>query len=283
MRTVFLLVMFFAAAAVSAAETAAALLEKAQTALAKGQTDQALALANQAVALDAKAPLPYLVRGTIYERLNRGKEAVADYTKVIQLDPKEADAYNRRGSEQFRLGHIAESLADFDRYLELRPAERPGHWKRGISCYYLGKFAEGQKQFEDGEKVFADDVENAVWQFLCAARRVGVDKARASLLKIGKDKRVPLMEVYALFGGKAKPADVLAAAQDGSPPPAELNVRLFYAHLYLALYADSRGDAKTALEQLTLAEKHPIDHYMGDVARVHKALLEKALAPKKKP
>ena len=46
---------------------------------------------------------------------------------------------------------------------------------------------------------------------------MGVDKARAGILKIGRDRRVPMMEVYALFAGKAQPADVLAAAKRGEP------------------------------------------------------------------
>src|SRR5262249_55171572 len=160
-----------------------------------------------------------LLRGIVHEALENHKEAIADFDRMLAIDPKEAEAYNHRGSEQFKLGHLAESLADFDRFLELRPDERPGHWKRGITLYYLGKFDEGRKQFEGYEKVDTNDVENAVWHYLCTARLLGADKARASLLKIGKDARVPMMEVYALFGGKAKPEDVLAAAEDDRPSP----------------------------------------------------------------
>lgn len=277
MRTLLLtlLPLLFLVFSVHAADTATELLQKAQAALQKGQGDEAIDLAGKAITLDPKAPLPYLVRGSIYEKLRRHAPAVADYTKAIELNPKEADAYNRRGSEQFCQGKIAESLADFDKFLEMRPKEGPGHWKRGISCYYLGKFKEGKKQFEDGEAVFPDDVENAVWHFLCNARLVGVEKARASLLKIGKDKRIPMMEVYAVFTGKAKPADVLTAAKAGNPPAARLNAQLFYGHLYLGLYAEAMGDKKEALEQMTEAVKHKVGHYMWDVAAVHKNLLEK--------
>jgi lipoprotein NlpI len=126
-------------------------------------------------------------------------------------------------------------------------------------------------------------VENAVWHFLCAARADGMEKARASMLKIGKDSRVPLMKVYDLFHGDAKPEDVLAAARAGDPSDKERNDRLFYAHLYLGLYFDATGDKKQALEHMTLAaHKHTISEYMGDVARVHEQLLlkEKAAKPK---
>jgi lipoprotein NlpI len=257
------------------------LLEKGRAALARGMAKEALELADKAVTTDPKSAEALLLRGTVQEAMENHKEAIADFGRVLAIDPKAAEAYDHRGSEQFKLGHLAESLADFDRFLELRPDERPGHWKRGITLYYLGKFDEGRKQFEGYEKVDTDDVENAVWHYLCAARLLGADKARAKLLKIGKDARVPMMEVYALFGGKAKPEDVLAAAEDGRPSPAQLRQRLFYAHLYLGLYAEVNGDKKKALEHMEKAAgEYRIGHYMGDVARVHAELLRKELKPK---
>jgi len=259
-----------------AAETADDLLKEASAAWKKGKTDEALALAGKAIALEPKNAAPLLLRGAVYEALAKHDEAVADFSAALVLDPKSAEAYYRRGSEQFKRGKIAESLADFDKQLELRPDDRPGHWKRGISCYYAGKLEEGKKQFEGYEKVDTNDVENAVWHFLCNARLVGIDKARGQLLKIGKDRRVPMMQVYELFAGKLKPDDVLKAAQEGDPPAKDQNARLFYAHLYLGLYAEAAGDKKKALEHLTeAAEKYKIGHYMWDVARVHAERLKK--------
>ena len=125
-------------------------------------------------------------------------------------------------------------------------------------------------------KVDTNDVENAVWHYLCNARAVGVEKARAAMLKIGKDRRVPMMEVYALYAGKAKPDDVLTAARAGEPSKDDLNRRLFYAHLYLGLYYEVSGDARKARSHLELAaDKYRIGHYMGDVARVHVMLLDR--------
>ena len=60
-------------------------------------------------------------------------------------------------------------------------------------------------------------------------------------------------------------------------PHDELHHRLFYAHLYLGLYYDSLGDKKQALEHMTRAAgDYKISHYMGDVARVHRDILQKA-------
>jgi lipoprotein NlpI len=258
------------------ADTVSNLLKQAGDALVGGKPEEALTLAGKAIALDPKSAPAYFYRATIYERLQRHAKAIADLDKAVELEPEAAFPYDLRGSEHFKLGDIKQSLADFDKFLELKPDEKAGHWKRGISCYYAGLFAEGQKQFEDGEKVFADDVENAVWRYLCMARLAGVEKARKALLKVEKDRRVPMMEVYALFGGRAKPEDVLAAAEAGKPPPADLNQRLFYAHLYLGLYYDAKGDKQKAVEHLTeAAERHKVGHYMWDVARVHLERLRK--------
>ena len=251
--------------------------ERVRVAIAAGRLDDALTFANQAVAASPNDPAVYSLRASVHSARREPAKAVADFDRLLAIDPKSAAAYDRRGSEQFKLGRITESLADFDKYLELRPSERPGHWRRGITLYYAGKFEAGAKQFAAYEKVDNNDVENAVWHFLCNARAKGVEKARAGLLKIGHDRRVPLMTVYDLFAGKAQPADVLAAAEAGNPSVDRRKVQLFYAHLYLGLYHEAVGDSKPALEHLKKAAgEYANDGYMGDVARVHVALLTRA-------
>src|SRR5260370_17767807 len=92
---------------------------------------------------------------------------------------------------------------------------------------------------------------------------------------MGKDRRVAMSGIWALFGGGAQPADILAAAQAGNLAPDVLNRQLFYAHLYLGLYYESGGDTERARQHLTRAVDHRISHYMWDVARVHRNLLVK--------
>jgi lipoprotein NlpI len=196
---------------------------------------------------------------------------------ALKLDPNRAEIHDLRGSQHFMLGHVDESIVDFDRYLKLRPDQEPWHWKRGISYYYAGRFDDGRRQFEGYQTVDDNDVENAVWRYLCMARDQGVAAARDGLLKIKQDRRVPMMEVYALYAGQAQPDDVLRAARAGGPSPVELNARLFYAHLYLGLYYEVAGDAQRAREHLaTAAEEHKIGHYMWNVADVHVQRLKAA-------
>lgn len=262
-------------------ETADEVLARANVAWEKKQPKEAIQLATKAIELDPKNSQSFLVRGKMYESLDKHAEAIADFSETIKLNPKAAEAYDRRGSERFRIGKIKESIEDFDTYLKQAPKEMPKHWKRGISYYYVGRYEDGAKQFEAYQDVDGADVENVVWRYMCMARKDGVEKARAGLLKVGEDKRIPLMRVYDLFAGKAKPEDVLAAVEEGKASDDERGLRFFYAHLYLGLYYEAEGDKKKSREHMTnAAVDYPSRGYMGDVARVHLELRNKEGKPK---
>lgn len=198
------------------------------------------------------------------------RKAVADLSAAIELSPRNADLYDRRGAGRFKLNDIEGSIADFDRAIELEPQRAAGHWMRGISLYYVGRFAEGAQQFDAYQEVSTNDVENSVWWYICAARDEGHDKARTGLLPVGLDRRIPLMEVFALFQDKLTPADVLTAIDRGEPGKDELLARRFYGHLYLALYHESHGDLTTARRHIDLAAgEYHLRGYMGHVAQIH--------------
>jgi lipoprotein NlpI len=204
-----------------------------------------------------------------HESQHEYAQAIADYDQILKLKPRWADGYNRRGAEHFKMAHIRESLEDFDHAIALDPAQAPYNWQRGISLYYAGRYEDGRKQFELHQTVNGNDVENAAWRYLCMARAGTVGSARDSILPIQQDGRVPMMQIYALYKGQASVGDVLAAAKAGDPPADVLRERLFYAHLYVALYYEAAGDANAAREHIAMAAGGGIEHYMGDVARVH--------------
>ncbi|MCI0685091.1 MAG: tetratricopeptide repeat protein [Gemmataceae bacterium] len=217
-------------------------------------------------------------RGQANDKAGKYAEAVADYTKALELDPKDVGLHHLRGCAEFKRGKIAESIADFDKYIALVPKAKVSHWQRGISYYYAGRWDDGIAQFEGYQTYDSNDVENAVWRFMCMARKDGIPKARKEILKIGEDKRVPMRQVYDLYAGKLKVDDVLAAAKAGAPAKDRLNGQLFYAHLYVGIYLELEGNKKLALEHLRkAADEHRIGHYMWDVARVHRDILRKEL------
>ncbi len=258
------------------------LLTQARAAYLNGKQAEALALVTKAIAAEPKNERAYFLRASLHEAAQRHEAAIADYDQFLQLNPRVAEAWQRRGTEHFKLGHFQQSITDFDKFIELVPQQAPHHWQRGIAYYYAGRFAEGRRQFESHQTVNPNDVENAVWHFLCVARQAGVAKARAALIPIQGDGRVPMMEVHALFADKLKPEDVLTTARAGNPSAAERYQRLFFAHLYLGLYYEAIGNDKLTREHIfKAADEFKSDHYMGEVARVHAELLRRPTAPKK--
>ena len=236
----------------------------------KGLMGKSLESLEKAIKLDPTNFAAYFYSGTAFAALRKPEEAIAAFSKVIELDGKASSAYEGRAEEEFKLGQIDRSVEDFNRYVALEPRRAPYTWKRGIALYYAGKFAEGRKQFELHQTVNPHDVENGVWHFLCAARETSFEKAQASMLPITGDFRVPMSEVYELFRGKGTAEDVLKATKKGNPSGPELDARTFYAHLYLGLYFEAKGDKEKTYEHIkAAATEFPQDDYMGDVAKVH--------------
>lgn len=195
-------------------------------------------------------------------------EALKLLDAAVKKDPKLAQAYQERACTRFMKSDFKGACADFDHFIKLAPLAYNANWQRGIALYYVGRYADGRDQFKGYEKRANNDVENTFWHFMCVSKLDGVKKARESLLKTSPDTRVPMNKVLELLQGKAKPEDVLKAANDA--PEGKRKSALFYAHLYLGLYHDVTGDRKKAVEHLGKAAGEYHDkRYMGEVARVH--------------
>ena len=255
----------------SAQAQAQDLLSGAIKAYKEGRIDEAFDLAGRAIGSAPTDPTGFFVRGTVFEHRQDYQRALDDYTRVVELSPALPLAYGRRGALYFKLGRFEDSIADFDKEIELEPPKAQNHWQRGISYFYAGRYEDGWKQFELSQRtVNPNDYENGIFHFLCMAQAKGVEEARKSALKIEGDSRVPMRQIYEVYQGKATTAEVMQAAEQGYPNAAELNDRLFYAHLYLGLFEDVAGNTDAARRHLTRAvDNFPVVHYMWDVARVH--------------
>ena len=250
-----------------------AIAQEAIAAYRKGDIPAAITLAGKLIEAAPKQPQSWLLRAQLHNTQRQYLKAAADYSEVIKLDAKAAGAWQARGEAHFKAGKMAESIADFDKVLEFEPAQKPHHWQRGIALYYAGRFKDGKEQFEIHQTVNSNDVENAVWHFLCAARADGLEKAKKGLIPIEGDGRIPMAQVHQLFAGKLKPEDVLATAK-AAPAETRSGEPMFYAHLYLGIYFEAIGDAKQAREYIfKAAERANQNGYMGDVARVHADIL----------
>ena len=71
-----------------------------------------------------------------------------------------------------------------------------------------------------------------------------------------------------MYRGELTPGQVLAAAEEAGDDRAR-----FYAHLYIGLFFEARGDLKRSAEHIgRAAELAQVGGYMGDVALVHAKL-----------
>ncbi len=236
----------------------------------RGDYDAALAIAKRAAASDPKSVDAAAAIGMIQALKRDYKAAIDAFNGALKLDPERGRLYDRRGDQYFKLGEFNKAIDDYDAFLRREPRHARSHWRRGIAYYYAGEYDKGRLQFRGYQKFDSNDVENAVWHYLCIARAHGTELAQKSMLKIGDDRRVPMRQIYELFAGRLKPAAVLETARAGDPSSEDLNRRLFYAHLYLGLYWQVKKDPEKERQHIALAaEKHRIGHFMWDVARVH--------------
>lgn len=249
--------------------------QRAISAYTAGKIDDAKSLLADALKEDAGYIPAYLARGYIHQYERNYQAAIDDFSKVIELDSSRYEAWFRRGIEYYNLGEFEKSVSDFEQFAEFRPEEKPFLWQLGIAYYYTGQHQEGRELFESHQKVNSHDVENAVWHFLCVAKLEGFDAARKALIKLDGDTRIPMMQVYALFKGYGTEEDVLKAAHTGTAVGGELIRQSFYAHLYLGLYHEAKGDLDKSLEYMRKAAQHyKSNGYMGEVARVHRDWLK---------
>jgi lipoprotein NlpI len=249
--------------------------QRAEKAFAEKRFDEAIRLSGQVVRAAPDEPTGYVLRARAFIAAGKSQDAIGDLDRLLQMNPAQPRLLEVRGTEKFKLRQFKEAIADFDRECKLEPAREPWHWKRGLAYYYAGQYEKGRDQFQAYHDREDNDVENAVWRVMCMARMkgVGLQKAQQEILVVRRDSRVPMMEAYAMFAGKLKPEDVQTAIKRGMPDEQELHRRTFYGNLYLGLYHDMIGQRERALEHLKVAVKHPIEHFMWDIAKLHLAVM----------
>ena len=193
------------------------------------------------------------------------KTAVVLTVAMTTAGVQSAAALLDRAAEDFRAGRIAESVIGFDRAAALQPDAAPHLWQRGIALYYAGRFDDCRRQFESHRTVNPADVENAAWHFLCVAKAESPAAAKAKMLPVGRDERVPMREVDLMFRGRLRSTDVLAAGAGSASAE-------FYAHLYIGLYLEATGEPERGRAEIRIAASSrysAVGGYMHDVARVH--------------
>src|SRR5262245_40443106 len=112
------LVLLVGISASAAERPAGPALQAADAALKSGKHAEAIQLASQILATNSQEARAFFLRGRAYETAHEYPKALADYNAGIKINPKVPFAYQSRGTVFFRLGKFAESVADFDKFLE---------------------------------------------------------------------------------------------------------------------------------------------------------------------
>lgn len=234
-----------------------------------GHTTNAIALISEAIRVNPQESRWWHLRAQMNSLLGQREATIDDLGHALQLEPRSRVLLQGRAEELFKAGKVPEAVKDFNQVNEVEPTFAPYNWQRGIALYFAGRYADGRKQFESHQTVNPHDVENAVWHFLCTAKELNVERARARLIPIEGDDRVPMAEIHRLFAGQSTPEKVLAAVQADGETREVTRQQRFYAHLYLALYFDATGNKVRVASELRACQPfgNPGD-FMADVARV---------------
>ena len=209
------------------------------------------------------------IRAVARERMGELHLALEDFAAVAEAQPENPRALVDLGSARFKVGDMEGAISALDTAVAAEPGIEAQLWQRGIAHYYAGRFREGARQFEIHRRVNPRDVENSAWHFLCVAKAEGLEQARAGLIPVQGDPRVPMAEVLRLFAGEARPEEVIGAAAAEGPGA------MFYAHLYVGLYREATGDRQLAREHIAKAVESDLrGNYMWHVARVHQMMRE---------
>ena len=78
--------------------------------------------------------------------------------------------------------------------------QEPHHWQRGLSPLLCRKI-QGHASNEVHQTVNTQDVENAVWHYLCVAKTDGVAEAEKHFIKITPTSAVEQI-IVAIVGGQ---------------------------------------------------------------------------------
>ncbi len=204
------------------------------------------------------------------------KGAIAAADAMVKNDQVEPAIWRLAGDLYLRAGDYKKAIVQFKRYIERHPEHEADLWQHGIALAFDGQFDEGRKLFELHRTVNPNDVENALWHFYCVAKSSSVEKARLGLLPAPGDRRAPMEELLQLYRGEVDEAAVRAAIDQWPKGTRNHDSAAFYGELYLAMYADSKGERKRAIELAEKAAAASDVNYMTDVGRIYYLALRDA-------
>ncbi len=201
---------------------------------------------------------------------NKIDDAKASATAAQSLSKTNYRAKMEIARILFGCGAMKESAAVYDEVVEGIPDAKPQLWQRGLALYYAEEFEKGVDQFESHQTYNSQDVENSVWHLLCKAKVTSLAEAREEMIKIERDSRIPMKQVFEMFAGTGSPEAVLKACSY-DPKKVMANSEIYHGLLYVGLFHEMMGDQEASNKSMTEALKFKprIQGLMGHVAEGH--------------
>ena len=100
------------------------MISAAESALSQKKHDEAIRLASEAISIVPDQPLNYLVRFRAYRAAGKSAEAVADLDRLLRIFTGDPSLLEARGTEKFKLQKFKEAIADFDEEMQARSGPR---------------------------------------------------------------------------------------------------------------------------------------------------------------
>ena len=218
-----------------------ALLFKAQRQLNLLQFQDALVTANRAVELNPNDAVGFLLRSTIYDRLDNTAKSLEDSNEAVRLAPENANAYSNRGYSYINLGLTEDAIKDFTKAIKLDPSLIGAMNGRMFAYFMHADYIECDRQCMDIlAKVGLQDrcAPYAVMMSAICRKQLHEDQLRSAMM-VQAIQRLPADKwpypIVQYMAGQATPDAVFQKATD--------NDKMTEAKTYIAfdLLADNKG------------------------------------------
>jgi lipoprotein NlpI len=210
----------------------------------RGEDDRALEDLNEVLRLTPKEASAYYHRGLIAWRRGQVDQALRDYDEALRLNPQLGGAHGARGDVYRARGDRARALDEYDQALRLNPGDQNAHVGRGLTRFDQGQLVEAIPDLARAVELDPKAVVPALYLYL--AREHLRQNARPALAGVARGDlaRWP-GPVVAMFLGRRKPEEVLAAASAGGGPLER--ARLCQAYFYVGHEMLFRGESDEAV------------------------------------
>ncbi len=130
-----------------AVDTAADLMQRADSLREQGEFEEAIAIYGSALELDPDSIDAYLGRATALNALTRYEEARQDFDRVLEAEPDNIQALRGRALAYMEEGNQAGALADYSQIIELDEADSEVYGARGAVYLALDRYEEAVGDF----------------------------------------------------------------------------------------------------------------------------------------